>query len=149
MQVFSIHTLNIIKLRTMLKKEKWVSMSTWIWTHKYIAVQISNSRKLLVSELFKGELQRSWFIKIKQSPLLKAGFTHANFVGRFLKCSKQSQAKNHFNATTSPILKNLWTAYRFGPIFAWILLEIFEDIKSADKTGVCKSGLIRIKNHPL
>ena len=39
--------------------------------------------------------------------LSKAGFTHANFVGRFLKNSKQTQAKNRFNAMTSPILKNL------------------------------------------
>ena len=46
-----------------------------------------------------------------------AGFTHANFVGRFLKCSKQTQAKNRLKAMTSPILKNLLTSYRFWPDF--------------------------------
>ena len=54
---------------------------------------------------------------------LKPDFTHANFVGRFLKFSKQTQAKSHFNAMTSPILKNLLTVYRFWPdsclAFAW------------------------------
>ena len=39
--------------------------------------------------------------------LSSAGITRANFVGRFLKCSKQTQAKNRLNANTSPILKNL------------------------------------------
>ena len=55
----------------------------------------------------------------------KTGFTHANFVGRFLKLSKQTKAKSRLNAMTSPILKNLLTVYKSCPVFAWILLEIF------------------------
>ena len=37
----------------------------------------------------------------------KAGFTHANFFRRFLKLSKQTQAKSRLNAMASQILKNL------------------------------------------
>ena len=52
------------------------------------------------------------------------GLTHADFVGRFLKLSNQTQAKSRVNATTSPILKNQWTVNRFLPDYclesAWI-----------------------------
>ena len=53
---------------------------------------------------------------------------HANFISGFLSISKQTQAKFHYNTTTSPISKNLWTVYRFLPNFyldfAWVCYKI-------------------------
>ena len=47
----------------------------------------------------------------KFSSETKAGFTHANFVGRLKKFSKQTQAKCRLNAMTSPIFKDLGPFY--------------------------------------
>ena len=96
---------------------------------------ISSNSKLKIKAF---EIQ---FIDILATRKDKAGFTHTNYVDRFLKFSKQTQAKSHLNAMTSPILKNLWTVYRFWPDscleFAWKFWEFVP----ADKLGVCKSGL--------
>ena len=44
---------------------------------------------------------------------------------------------------TSPILKNLWTVYRFWPDFYLDFAWNLKDFESADKIGVCKSGFKR------
>ena len=72
----------------------------------------------------------SAFLPQNQKIHVKARFTHANFVGRFLKFPKQTQAKPRFNEMTSPIL--FWPDFCLD--FAW-------DFESANKIGVCKSGL--------
>ena len=89
-------------------------------------------------------LTAEFFISLNPGQLkTKAGFTHANFAGRCLNFSKQTQAKNRLNAMTSPILKNRWTVYRFWPDFcldfAWILLEILKILSLLTKS--CKSDL--------
>ena len=66
-----------------------------------------NPGKKSIETMLKNILVIILVINTISSQAGKAGFTHANFVGRFLKSSKQSQAKNRFNAMTSPILKNL------------------------------------------
>ena len=46
---------------------------------------------------------------------------------------------------TSPIFKKICELFtEFGPILAWILLEIFQGFVSADKIGVWKSGFLLI-----
>ena len=63
-----------------------------------------------------------------------AWFTHADFVGRFLKFSKQTQAKSRVNDFSLKIFELFITD--FGPILAWILLRSFR-ILCRPKKSAC------------
>ena len=111
-------------------------------------LKCTSSKSEIVWPFFLGSYV--WRNTERNSPVLNtfsavfiAGFAHAKFVGWFLKCSKQTQAKNRLNAMTSPILKNLWTVYRFWPDFCLHFTWNFEDFELPDKIGMCKSGLWR------
>ena len=56
-----------------------------------------------------------------------------------------SPSKIKQNLTSMQCLPRFWKIFElfteFDPILAWILLGNFEKFVSADKTGVCKSGL--------
>ena len=127
---------NILNLTSLdFSDRKQILSLSWQWGKKGIFTpEISWRNKLIKSKVYAGDIRCTCLKPDLHTPTLSADFLNP-------------PSKSKQNIASMQCLLRFWKICEqvtdFDPIFAWVLLGNFKDFESADKIGVCKSGLTR------